>query len=153
MPFWRTRHLFPNHRGVDTARDSHAHVREPVLAHVVVGPEHEGLPELGSRIEHLDESGLDRDPGSGSRRRDRDPRVGLDRLAGRHGHIDQDEVLDESRRAGDDPTGRVENHRPTVEDQLILTADQVGVHDRYPSLGDAIAQHLLTKRVLAGPKG
>ncbi len=42
--------------------------------------------------------------------------------------------------AGDDGAGGVDDHRTPVEDQLVLAADLVDVHDGHAGLGDTVDQ-------------
>jgi hypothetical protein len=50
---------------------------------------------------------------------------------GTHVDVDDEQVLGELLRPGDEQTLLVEDERRAVEDELVLTADKIGVKDRY----------------------
>ncbi len=89
-------------------------VGEPALPRVVADPEDERATE---RLERL---------ALGVVGKVRRLRAG-DRRDARPVEVDDDEVLLEERGAGPDAAASVEGHRPAVEDQLVVPADEVHV--------------------------
>ena len=156
------------HRGVDPARDTDDYLCEAVLLDVVVEAEREREP-------HLLERGLERDDlrrcrcGRYCRRPELDGHDlgnGLPRpveLASsyvaqsaahrvRRLEVDDEQVLLEARRAGEHFSGVVEDDRVPVEDELVLSADEVAEGDVRGRVTCARDEHLLALLGLADVK-
>ena len=102
-------------RGVDAARQAENGRLEPALARVVGEREDEGPPQSLHR---------------GKLRRGRP-------AAARH--VDRPEILFEPARRADQSAARVEGGRRAVEDEVVVAADEVAVHERHArAAGDAL---------------
>ena len=140
-------------RRVDTAGDGDEHVGEPVLAYVVARADDERLVHLvlgtERRLDARGNGALGR-PGLGDldlRERGRArPATRIEQaLAERRPYfeVDDEEVLDELTGARDEVALLVEHERRTVEDELVLATDEVGVDDRNRRVGRACREHRL----------
>ena len=113
------------HGRVDPARESHDGRVEPELVQVVSHAENE------SALQELD--------------------VVLDRLrlgsSGREG-IDDREVLAEARQSLDNGSGRVDHEAGAVEDQLVVSADEVDEDEGHAVATGRVDDHGLAKRDL-----
>ncbi len=124
-------------RRVDAAGQPHQHGPEPVLAHVVPQAEDEGVVDLGEVLERRRDRGR-----HGVVRRDRLRRehrpaygepgevpvgVGHRLGRGRQVEVDDEQLGHELLRPGHQLPGRVDHDRVAVEDQLVLTSEQVDV--------------------------
>ena len=65
--------------------------------------------------------------------------------------VDDEQVLGELLRPGDDVAGAVEHERRAVEHELVLTADEVHVDDRHAGLRGATRRASPRARA-AGPR-
>ncbi len=68
--------------------------------------------------------------------------------------VDDEEVLVELRRPGEDPAVRGDDDRVAVEDQIVLPADHVHVRERAAGLrgpaGDELAAHVVLVALVGG---
>ncbi len=148
-----------SHGRVDPPGDTDHDVGEPVLLDVVAQTEGQGQA-------HLLERGLERDDRPGELVRLVDSRFELDDLdrwdliaraielasprvaqatRNRVGRLDVDdeELLGEPGRAGDDLTGVVDHDRVPVEDELVLAADEVAEGEERAGVASPRDEHLL----------
>src|SRR5262245_59464513 len=88
--------------GVDAAREGDADVAEAVLAHVVAQTENQGGVDLGEVVERLDE------------------KTGLG-----WGDVADQQFLLKLSRAGEDVALGVNEETVAIEDQLVLSTDQI----------------------------
>ena len=132
---------------VDPAREREDHRAEPVLAHVVPQPQHQGVPDLGLGRQPLPDRRVGPPVAQGSqftRHQDPvDPHLGRRRQrgvgGGRQVEVDDEQLLDELRGPRDQGPVRRHHHRIAVEHELVLTADHVHVRDGRLRLGRAPA--------------
>ena len=136
---------------VDAARQTHEHLRETVLTHVVTRPEHERFVDLAHRCERrLDTRGdpfvewmrvAHRDHRKCGRV-DAPSRIALTLVErGSHVDIEDQQVGNELLGASDQHALLVEHERCAVEDELVLAADEVRVDDGDRSVGRPGRQH------------
>ena len=132
-------------RGVDPTGEPDEHVGEAVLRDVVARAEHERLvdlvhrreqrldPRLGAALAQvcLAHRHLGKRGGAGTA-------PGVEQPAAECGpdvDVDHEEIFLELRRARDETTTFVEEHRRAVEDELVLPADQVHVEHGHRRVG------------------
>ena len=139
-----------NQRGVDPTGETEHHVRKSVLHHVVTSPSTSAVHLVHRVEERLDPGRLARhsevalaDHHLGQRcdLRPSDGRASVHTLA--HVEVDDEEVFFELTRPRDEGTLLIDDHRRAVEDQLVLTADEIHVHDRCLRVDRARREHRL----------
>ncbi len=156
-------------RRVDPAREPDDHVLEAALGHVVARAEDERRVDLGVGVEQLRQiparrrrvgAALGREGSEvGHHRRHlarRRPRAGVAQARGPRGldvDVAHQELLGELRRAGDHVAVVVDHERVTVEDQLVLAADERAEGHRGEAVARALGDHLLALAALAGLVG
>ena len=114
-----------DHRGVDPARKTEDGAPESALAGVVREGEDERAPQSGNGGE-----------------------LGRGRAAA-PGDLDRPEVFLETAGGADQPALRVEGRRGAVEDQAVVSADEVAVHEGNPRAPGDPLHHAATQAILA----
>ena len=148
-------------RRVDPAGQADDDVVEAVLRAIVAGAEHQRVVQLAVGIERRGDRADgrivvdDRFGGHLDRREQRlgDPATRVEQpfaVHGWHRHVDDHQVVDELRGPRQQRALVVEHDRTAVEDQLVLAADLVDVHDRRVRIGRPGRQHPLALGALAG---
>jgi hypothetical protein len=124
-----------SHGRVDAAGQAQRHPLEPGLGQVVAQPELEGLDRLlllafGHRAQLPDQ-----------------------RLARDGRHVVHQQILGEIARPNHHPPARIHHQRVAVEDQLVVTAHLVDVHEKAPGLGGVSSNEVPTLSRLAQLEG